>query len=226
MNRNRPYLNRFVKQKELELTDIYHDLNMREIKPITTRLMEHPDAPLINNSKREMIKEVRDIEIERENKLLLGKIERVMLTKGNYSVARTRSTNTKANKSLNDILRRKQLESIESENKRFLMRLQSKKATLDSSKLRRDWEDNKSVIKRMANEKFNMTHFKTRDSRLRSFTSDRLFRNPLEDIRISKVRTVDGQRIVIKVEFGDGMLKIVGDCRDHKDLKVIEIPKD
>lgn len=74
--------------------------------------MEHSDAFTINNSKREMIREVRDIEIERENKLLLNKIERVMLTKGNYSVARTKSTHTKANKSLNEMVRRKQLESI------------------------------------------------------------------------------------------------------------------
>lgn len=139
MNRNRPYLNRFVKQKELELTDIYHDLNMREIKPITTRLMEHSDTFTINNSKREMIKEVRDIEIERENKLLLNKIERVMVTKGNYSVARTKSIHTKANKSLNDFVRRKQMESIEEENRRFLLRLQSKKATVDTLKLRKDW---------------------------------------------------------------------------------------
>lgn len=29
MNRFRPYLNRFVKQKELDITDIYHDHNMK-----------------------------------------------------------------------------------------------------------------------------------------------------------------------------------------------------
>lgn len=29
MNRIRPYINRFVKQKELDITDIYHDLNMK-----------------------------------------------------------------------------------------------------------------------------------------------------------------------------------------------------
>jgi flagellar assembly factor FliW len=34
---------------------------MREIKPITTRLMDNLDAPIINNSKREMIREVRDV---------------------------------------------------------------------------------------------------------------------------------------------------------------------
>lgn len=32
--------------------------------------------------------------------------------------------------------------------------------------------------------------------------------------------------MLIKIEFSDGFLKIVGDSRDHKDLKVIDIPKD
>lgn len=173
-----------------------------------------------------MIREVRDIEIERENKLLLGKIEKVMQTKGSYSVARTRSLCNKTNKSLNDNLRRRQLESIESENKKFLLRLQSKKATLDNSKLQRDWEDNKSVIKRMANCQFNLTHFKSTSSRLRSLTSERLSRLTIEDIRFSRVKAIDGQRMAIRVEFADGTLKIVGDCKDQKDLKVIEIPRD
>jgi len=47
---------------------------------------------------------------------------------------------------------------------------------MDLNKLRKDWEENKSVVKRMANHQFNLTHFKSKDSRLRSFTSDRLFR--------------------------------------------------
>ena len=41
MNRNRPYVNRFVKQKEIEISELYHDIKMKEIKPITARLMEH-----------------------------------------------------------------------------------------------------------------------------------------------------------------------------------------
>ncbi len=118
-----------------------------------------------------MTKEVRDFEIERENRLLLCKIESVMTKKGNYSVARTKSINTKCNKSLNQIFRKKQLQNIELENKRFLMRLQSKKPTLNTIKLRKDWEDNKSVIKRMANCEFNLTQFKIKDSRVRSMTT-------------------------------------------------------
>lgn len=39
MNRNPPFLNKYIKQKELEITDTYHNLNMKEIRPITTKLM-------------------------------------------------------------------------------------------------------------------------------------------------------------------------------------------
>lgn len=63
MNRVRPFANRLLKQKELELTDVYHDQNLKEIKPLTARLMEHSETITINNSKREMIKEVREQEI-------------------------------------------------------------------------------------------------------------------------------------------------------------------
>ncbi len=61
MNRGRPYINRFVKQKQLEISDVYHDIKMKDIKPITTKLMEHTDNYIINNSKREMSKEIRDL---------------------------------------------------------------------------------------------------------------------------------------------------------------------
>lgn len=71
--------------------------------------------------------------------MLLGKIESVMAKRGSYSVAKTKSINTKLNKSLNDIFRKKQLQSIELENKRFLLRLQSKKPTVNTMKLRKDW---------------------------------------------------------------------------------------
>lgn len=77
----------------------------------------------------------------------------------------------------------------------------------------------------MANYEFNVTHFKSKDSRIRSFTSDRLFRNKIEEVKINRIKSIDGQRMVIKIEFVGEFLKIVGDCRDKKDLKVIEIPR-
>jgi len=38
--------------------------------------------------------------------------------------------------------------------------------------------------------------------------------------------TIDGHKMMIRIEFIDDFLKIVGDSQDHKDLKVIEIPKE
>lgn len=65
MNQFRPYINRLVKQKEMQITNTYHDLNMKKMKPITTKLMQHAETITINRSKREKLREVRDIEIER-----------------------------------------------------------------------------------------------------------------------------------------------------------------
>lgn len=60
-------------------------MNMKEMKPITTRLMEHSESVVINRGKQMQLKEMRRIEIDRENRLLLMKIESVMGKKSSYS---------------------------------------------------------------------------------------------------------------------------------------------
>lgn len=46
-----------------------------------------------------------------------------MSKQGEYSVYKTKSIRTRANKSLNEFYRKKQQETIEEENKRFIKRL-------------------------------------------------------------------------------------------------------
>lgn len=75
-------------------------MNMKEMKPITTRLMEHSDSVVINRGKQQQIKEMRRIEIDRENRLLLMKIERVMGKKSSYSKA-SRYDGSRQHRSLN-----------------------------------------------------------------------------------------------------------------------------
>jgi hypothetical protein len=142
-----------------------------------------------------------------------------MSKQGAYSAGKT---HRKTNKSLNEIYRRKQMESIEIENRRFLQRLQSKKPTMNLDKLAKEWQDNKGVIRRLANHEFNLTTLRSH-SRVKQNNS---IRSKLENIKLTRVRMIDGQRMVVRIEFMDEMLKIVGDCQDQKDLKVIEIPKE
>jgi hypothetical protein len=35
------------------------------------------------------------------------------------------------------------------------------------------------------------------------------------------MRNIDGYNMLVKIEFIDGALKIIGDAQDNKDLKVI-----
>lgn len=146
---------------------------------------------------------------------------------GAYSVYKTKKSHTKVSKSLNDIYRKKQTDNIQYQNKRFLLRLQNKRATLDLSKLNKDWSDNQKVIRRMAKGEFHLTNLRsTANSRNRQrSTSDSFYRNKWERFKMSKRRNIDGYEMLIKIEFVDGVLKIVGDAEDNKDLKVIEIPK-
>ena len=215
-------MNRFVKRKEQEIMDSYHTCNLEEIKVLPTRIDDHYACVPINNSKAEFYREVRDLEIDRENKALLQRMTHIMSKKGTYSVQRTRSINTKANKSLNDIYRKRQLQSIEHENQKFVQRLQNRKATLNVAKLNRDWADNKSVIRKMANHKFNLTNL----SRLKPGTSDKLSYSRFDNMKLSKIKVIGGQKMLVTVEFTESLLKITGDCQDSSDLKVIEIPKE
>ena len=69
--------------------------------------------------------------------MLLEKISSVMSKKGSYSMGKTKNIRTKVNKSLNQFYRKRQMEDIEVENKRFVSRLQHKKPTLNMEKLNR-----------------------------------------------------------------------------------------
>lgn len=148
-----------------------------------------------------------------------------MSKKGTYSVIKTKNIRSKVNKSLNEIYRKRQMENIELQNKRFVHRLQNKKPTVNIDKLNKDWVDNKGTIRRMANAEFNLTNIKS-SSRVHSITNDKFYKTRFDKLKIMKIRTIDGQKFVLRIEFTDELLKIVGDPQDSKDIKIIEIPKE
>lgn len=91
-------------------------------------------------------------------------------------------------------------------------------------KLNKDWVDNKSVIKRMANCQFNLTSIKS-NSRVRSITAEKFYKSKYEKAKVTKFKNIDGCKMLIKIEFVDEVLKITGDAQNSKDLKVIEVPR-
>ena len=66
----------------------------------------------MNHGKREMLRQDRETQIERDNQFLLQKITKVMTKKSEYPTIKIKKSNTKANKSLNEIYRKHQLEEI------------------------------------------------------------------------------------------------------------------
>jgi hypothetical protein len=66
------------------------------------------------------------------------------------------SNKNKCNKSLNQSYRRKQLQNIEEENAKMLKRLQEKKSSYATEKLRKDWVENKDIIRKMSNLPFHI----------------------------------------------------------------------
>ena len=45
-------------------------------------------------------------------------------------------------------------------------------------------------------------------------------------MKLLKTKLIDGEKMIIKIEFVGDILKIVGDSQNSKDIKIIEIPKD
>lgn len=153
----------------------------------------------------------------------MNKIESVLGRKGLYSVSKTKS-NSKGSKSLNEIFRKKKMETIEIENKQLLTRLSNKRATLDTTKMKKDWEQNKNTIKRLTNYEFNMVDFKGKERAIKS--KEKISSENFDSIKVSKFRVINGVNILIKIEVVDNVLTIIGDLCNHKDLKLIEIPKE
>jgi hypothetical protein len=48
----------------------------------------------------------------------------------------------------------------------------------------------------------------------------------VENIKISLIRRVDGHRMLIKMEFVVGALRITADTLNSRSLKIIDIPRD
>ena len=45
-------------------------------------------------------------------------------------------------------------------------------------------------------------------------------------MKLLKTKLINGEKMLIKIEFVGDILKIVGDSQNSKDIKIIEIPKD
>ena len=53
-----------------------------------------------------------------------------------------------------------------------------------------------------------------------------LLRAKYENIRLMRTKVIDGQKMLIKIEFRGDQLKIIGDTQNSNDVKIIEIPKE
>ncbi len=52
MYKGTPFVNKYVKWREQERIDQFLSTGLKEIKPMTTKNMDHNDTIIINNSKK------------------------------------------------------------------------------------------------------------------------------------------------------------------------------
>lgn len=82
----------------------------------------------------------------------------------------------------------------------------------------------------MSNCQFYLTTFRpkeTKESPNKSILGNSIeICNKLQVAKLTKIMTIDGHKLQIKIEYSDDMLKIIGKLVDsHKVSQIIEIPK-
>lgn len=82
-------------------------------------------------------------------------------------------------------------------------------------------------MKKMENYEFYLTHSsKFKDANQKgTHHSLKNFHDKVENIKISLIRKIDGHRMLIKVQFVVGALRITADTLNKRNLKVIDIPR-
>ena len=81
-------------------------------------------------------------------------------------------------------------------------------------------------MRRMANVNFHITNLKYNLNRIKSIKSEKYTKQRYEKMKLLRLKKFNDEIMLIKIEFADGMLKIVGDLQGRNDIKIIEIPKD
>lgn len=175
----------------------------------------------LNPRKREMQKETKCTEIERENRLLLEKINHIMGKKRASSEAKIGS--------LNSSLRKKQCQSIEVENAKMLRRLQERKSDYELGRFKKEWRRTKQMIKNITSYPLVIEQIQGRRRKKSHIEIDELRRiattNP-EDFQLVKMRLINTKKFIVTLKFTPAKFVIIGDIRADKELKVIEIDKD
>jgi hypothetical protein len=79
--------------------------------------------------------------------------------------------------------------------------LQLKKPTLNLEKLKRDWLDNKDVIRRMANCDFNLTNIKSSSQVKHGHTTEGFYKNKSTNLPLERTLVIGGQEMTVRIAF-------------------------
>jgi hypothetical protein len=132
MNRAQPVGNKFLQRRVVAKQQEQHRRNVSTAKPVCRAEVE--EGVELNNRKKELLMEEKYTEIERENRILLEKITRIMGKPAALGGRRKRS-----HRSLNFGYRKRQMEDIELQNFKMLKRIQEQKSCYNTSKSRGQW---------------------------------------------------------------------------------------
>ena len=151
------YTRHLTKLKEIKL----NNSRITEIQIANERLIAASNSLHLNNKKKDIMNELYYIEVERENRILLEKMSKIMrpsnktlismlaffdnkwsyviYLKENRNSAEVSPEHERETKSLNKGLRKRELLKISNENQELMKRLQEKKSIYNTQKLGKDY---------------------------------------------------------------------------------------
>lgn len=142
-----PTLNKHTDTKYYQKCQEIHRKKLLSIKSTINNSEPHRSVHFGRNLKKEQLKEERYAEIDRENRILLEKMEQIMQNEtGEFKP----SSSVRYGHSLNKDLRKRQLHKITQENQAILNRIQMQTPTYDHLQWEEDARQNQKIARNIS----------------------------------------------------------------------------
>ena len=136
--------NKATALRELHRSQRMHMEKLRNMKPGID--MKRPEQPkfLQYNAKRVQMEKERNLTIERENKILLGKMYSIMNSEPAYKTTQHKTI------SLNMSIRKQEYDRIARENQAIMQRILQREPEFDRARLDREWKETQRYLRNIS----------------------------------------------------------------------------
>eukprot|EP00320_Phaeocystis_rex_P007027 CAMPEP_0119090816 /NCGR_PEP_ID=MMETSP1178-20130426/154079_1 /TAXON_ID=33656 /ORGANISM="unid sp, Strain CCMP2000" /LENGTH=241 /DNA_ID=CAMNT_0007074271 /DNA_START=29 /DNA_END=750 /DNA_ORIENTATION=+ len=144
--------NKATALRELQRSQLMHVDKLRKMKPSIDMCSPKQYPHVQYNAKRMQMEAERNLAIERENKILLGKMYSIMNAEPAYKTHKVTVT------SLNMTVRKQEYDRIARENQAIMQRILQRDSEFNSAKLDEDWKVTQRYLRNISEYPFILGH--------------------------------------------------------------------